>query len=228
MKISWLISFLCGFLLASLLGVVVLLTFQYKKYYQHCGGIDKTIIINPFQIDEDSFESLYRQMQNALAEADSESAMCCAKEVLSYRGTYNERQRSSIFSDMNLFWEHTIKKDLKYSAAYELLGKSDSAMSCLRRVLKVTEKDFRNQQVDKRFFFLLTKKLGKAEAVLLLEKSLQHIQKSGKKYPYHELTYHIAGFEVGISEEYYDSLKRDSTFIKRKLYDIYALNMVKK
>lgn len=228
MKISWVISFLCGFLIASLLGMVILFTCQYKKYYKHYIGIDKTLIINPFQIDKDDFENLYGRMKNDLTEADSTGAKSYAREMLSYRGSYNEKQRGAVFSDMNLAWEHTIKKDLKYSETYEVLGKSDSAISCLKRVMKVIEKDFHYNQVDKRFFSLLTKKLGETKMMALLEKSLQNIQKSGKEYPYHEYIYHIDGFEVGIEKEYYDSLTRDKAFITRELYDMYGLNSIKK
>jgi hypothetical protein len=164
------IKIIIGFLLTIGLVLLYMTRYTYPK-----AGEDYLLFLNPFQADQKYFDNNFEIAEQKLKQGDTIEAKKYYCKALEYRGTQNEKQRENIYSCANDYWEYKLDKILKYSKAFEICGTLDSAIFCLEPGLTSFEKW--HYPIDKRFFELTVKKLGKQKTLSLLDKGLNKIGK---------------------------------------------------
>lgn len=203
------------------LGLLIGLTILYIARYSYIkAGDDTLLFLNPFQLDQKSFDDNYKKAESSLATGDTSTAKKYFEKALKFHGTFNERQRENIYSDANDLWEYKCDKRLKYSRAYDFLGQTDSAISCLSPGLTSFEKW--HYPIDKRFFELTVKKIGRQKTIALINSGLD---KTGKPDCYHccDYFYKFDEFRIGIDENEFDLVKSDRKKLLADLCDKYGI-----
>ncbi len=160
----------------------------------------KTLFYNPFMIDEEGFSDNYEKATDLLTNGDTSSARIHFTRAIEYRGSYNERVRSNIYSDGNGYWEYKQAKLLKFSYCFEHLGMLDSAMNCLEPALYNLEKH--HYPTEEQFFRLAITKYGKEEVIEELKAGISNIQKIDC-FMCTDYFFKIKGVKLGLDESEY-------------------------
>jgi tetratricopeptide (TPR) repeat protein len=200
--------------------IVGLTIFYFAKFTYIKSGQDRILFLNPFQPNQTYFDKNWKIAENKLNIGDSIEAEKYYRKALSFRGTFNEKQRENIYSDANDYWEYKLDKLLKYSFAYEFIGELDSAINCLSPGLISFEKW--HYPIDKRFYQLTVKKKGIENTIAILEKGLSNIQKLDC---YHCCSYFYMfdNYKIGVDEKEFEQAETDRKGLLRKLCDNYGI-----
>lgn len=205
------------------------LFFIYRsKYTYPKSGEDYLLYLNPFQETQADFETNYKIAEQKLQLGASNEAKKYYKKALEFRWTFNENQFENIYSDANGLWEYKLDKLLKFSKAYEFIGELDSAISCLTPGLTSIKWEY---PIEKRFFELTVKKIGKVKTISLITIGLNNTSRINKDscrecyecYYCCDYYYEFDKFKIGIDESEFEKIRTDKTTLVEELTGKYGI-----
>lgn len=147
-------------LLFTLFGVSGLIIFYLSNHTYRKIPDGELIYLNPFQINNKSFENNNKIATDKLKIGDTLNSIKYCHKVLNFRGTFNEKKYANTYSDSKNYWDNESDKSIKYSMCFEIIGQVDSAISCLpllnlpisnKRKLIITERIYQLEKSKKHF-----------------------------------------------------------------------------